>query len=72
MTERQKVQKGFADNLQKLLKKKGMSLHQLAAASALEYAQVQRIATAKVNPTLYTIIRLAEGLDIHPSELLKY
>jgi transcriptional regulator with XRE-family HTH domain len=72
MTEKQKAQKEFADNLQKLLKKKSMSLHQLAASSGLEYAQVQRIATAKVNPTLYTIIRLAEGLDIHPSELLKY
>ncbi|HMU46134.1 MAG TPA: helix-turn-helix transcriptional regulator [Chitinophagaceae bacterium] len=72
MTARQKEQQKFGANLRKIREAKKISIHELAALSELEYGQLQKTETGQVNPTLYTIVRIAKGLGIQPSELLKY
>ena len=61
-----------AANLRKLREAKGISIHELAALAELEYGQLQKTETGQVNPTLFTIIRIAQGLNITPDTLLKY
>jgi transcriptional regulator with XRE-family HTH domain len=65
-------QQKFAQAILRAAEDKDLSLRKLAAASGLEFSQVQRIAKGKVNLALSTIISLAEGLEITPSELFKY
>ncbi|WP_374760200.1 helix-turn-helix domain-containing protein [Dyadobacter pollutisoli] len=59
----------FANAVLVSAKQRNLSLRKLAAASGLEYSQVQRITKGKVNLALTTIISLCEGLEISPSEL---
>ena len=65
-------QQKFALAVLKAAENKDLSLRKLAAASGLEFSQVQRIAKGKVNLALSTIISLSEGLEITPSELFAY
>jgi transcriptional regulator with XRE-family HTH domain len=66
------IKKKFAENLTSLREKKGISIRELALRSNLEYSQVQRIEKGKVNLSLTTIMAIADGLDVHPRNLLDY
>lgn len=70
MDIKEKIKGDFGKNLQRLRTTKGLSIRALASSSGLEYSQVQRIESGKVNLSLTTIHSLAEGLGIAPAELL--
>ncbi|MBE9462120.1 helix-turn-helix domain-containing protein [Dyadobacter subterraneus] len=72
MEKKEMNQLKFAKAILKAAEEKNLSLRKLSAASGLEFSQVQRIAKGKVNLALSTIISLAEGLEITPSELFQY
>ena len=69
MEEREQIQQRFATALLRAAEEKNLSLRKLAAASGLEYSQVQRISKGKVNLSLSTIVALAEGLEMSLAEL---
>jgi transcriptional regulator with XRE-family HTH domain len=71
MTNKEKILIRFAGHLTRLRKEKGYSIRQLAAASGLEYSQIQRIEKGKVNFAFTTLVALAQGLDIDLSQLLE-
>lgn len=62
----------FAKHLTKIRKSKGLSIRQLAAASDLEYSQLQRIEKGKVNFAFSTLAAISEGLEVHPKKLLDF
>lgn len=71
MKERDKKRlKKFAAQLVKLRKEKGLSHRQLASRCDVDYAKISKIETNKANLTLTTLIELAEGLEVHPKDLL--
>ena len=72
MTQREKILLKFAKRLTTLREKAGISIRELAIRSDLEYSQVQRIEKGKVNFSYSTLIALAEGLNISPSDLLNF
>ena len=61
----------FGKRLQKLREKKKLSLRDVAANCDLDDSNISKIEHGKFNVTLGTIVELAKGLDIHPSDLLK-
>ena len=71
MNDREKILLKFASHLTKLREANGLSIRQLAAASGLEYSQLQRILKGKVNFAFTTLIAIAQGLDIELQDLLK-
>lgn len=71
MNNRDKILTRFAANLTKLRQAKGLSIRQLAAASGLEYSQIQRIEKGKVNLAFTTLVALAQGLDVDVQALLQ-
>ena len=71
MSNKEKILARFATHLIKLRKDKGYSIRQLAAASGLEYSQVQRIEKGKVNFAFTTLVALAQGLDMDLHVLLE-
>jgi transcriptional regulator with XRE-family HTH domain len=72
MTHKDKILSKFAKRLISLRGDQGISIRELASRSNLEYSQVQRIEKGKVNFAYTTLIALADGLNISPSELLNY
>lgn len=71
MTGKEKILLRFAAHLTKMRQDKGYSIRQLAAASGLEYSQVQRIEKGKVNFAFTTLVSLAQGLDMDMNDLLE-
>lgn len=70
MNSKEKILLRFAAHLTKLRKAQGLSIRQLAAASGLEYSQIQRIEKGKVNFAFTTLVSLAQGLDLDLAELM--
>jgi transcriptional regulator with XRE-family HTH domain len=70
MRSKEKILSRLAAHLTRLRKERGLSIRQLAAASELEYSQVQRIEKGKVNIAFTTLVALAQGLEMELAELL--
>ena len=56
--------------LKDLRLQKGLTLEQLAFEADIELSQVHRAEKGKINPTLTTLIALAQGLGITLTELM--
>ncbi len=68
----EKAVKAFAIHLKKLRKEYKCTQDQLEFESGLSLSQIARIETAKINPTLSTLIAIAKALEIKPSELFNF
>ena len=62
----------FANHFKKTRVSLDITQEQLSYKTDISLSQIARIETAKINPTLCTIIELAKGMDIHPKELLNF
>jgi transcriptional regulator with XRE-family HTH domain len=62
----------FAKRLKEVRKLKNFSQEELAYKSGLSLSQIARIETAKTNPTISTIFRIARTLNIKLSELFDF
>ena len=62
--------KKFASQLIKLRKKKGLSQRELSSRCDVDYGKISKLENNKANLTLTTLIELAEGLEVHPRDLL--
>jgi transcriptional regulator with XRE-family HTH domain len=61
----------FGTLLKDLRKKKSISQEKLAEKTGLNRIFISLLETGKRNPTLTTICKISQGLDIKASELLK-
>jgi transcriptional regulator with XRE-family HTH domain len=68
----QKILKRFAKRVCQLRREKKMTQEDLAYNSGLSLSQIARIETAKVNPTLCTLMVIANTLKVHPRELMDF
>jgi ribosome-binding protein aMBF1 (putative translation factor) len=50
----------------------GMSQEQLAADAEIPYSSVNEIEAGKTNPTIASLMALAEALDVPPSKLVDF
>lgn len=68
---KKRITKEFGQKLKKIRKEKNLSLRELASEAELEHAQIARIEQGIVNPTLTTIVLLAEAMGITAADLLE-
>ena len=68
--EHTKILIAFGSNLRQLRKERQLTLLDLEVASGVNQGDISRIENGKKNLNLTTFIKLAKGLDIHPSKLL--
>ena len=61
----------LGQNLKKIRTKNGMSQGDIARALNVSRGYVSNIENGKLNPTLSTIVRLAEALDVSTDKLFK-
>lgn len=71
-TRDQEYINAFGNHLRELRKKHNLSQEQLAANSKLAFSQIGRFERGERSPTLSTIKALADGLGVHPRELLDF
>jgi transcriptional regulator with XRE-family HTH domain len=67
-----KLLKKFAQNLKKLREAEGISQRELSSRCDVDYAKISKIEGLKANLYITTLFELAEGLGIHPRELLDF
>ena len=66
--ELQAAKKKFGKNVQRIRKEKGMSLLDVSYNCSLFDGKISEIEQGKHNITLGTILELAKGLEVQPSE----
>ena len=64
--------KAFGAQLRKLRLEKGFGMRQFAIHADMEYSQLSKIERGVTNPTLSTVINLAEALEISHHELFNF
>jgi transcriptional regulator with XRE-family HTH domain len=65
----QEIIKEFGKKLKEFRDEIHLSTRQLADKAGLDYGNINEIENGKKNPTLTTIVLLAEALEIHPGQL---
>jgi transcriptional regulator with XRE-family HTH domain len=65
-----KILTTFGNSLKRHRKAKGYSLRQFAALADIDHAMVDRYERGITNPSLTTVAKLAEALEIDPCELI--
>ena len=66
-----KILKEFGERLKKIRTDKKLSTRSLADIAEMDFGNINEIENGKINPSLISIIALAEALGIDPSELLQ-
>ena len=64
------IMKEFGENLKKLRKEKNWSTRTLANIAEMDFGNINEIENGKINPSLITIVALAEALEIEAALLL--
>ena len=62
----------FGENLKAIREGKEMSLLDVSYNCSLDDSHISKIEQGKFNVTLGTMLELAKGLGVYPSELLNY
>lgn len=65
----EKIIKDFGKRLKKARTDKKLSIRALADIADMDFGNISEIETGKVNPSLTTIVLLAEALEIDPVAL---
>lgn len=68
--KKKRLTRDFGKRLKKIRAEKKLSQRALALEADMEHKHVQRIEAGAVNPTMTTIVALAEALGIRPADLL--
>jgi len=62
--------KEFGKNLQKLREAKGLSTRQFAYEADISHSSVGRLEAGLTNPTMTTLVKLAEALEVDLNSLV--
>ena len=69
--EPQAIQKAFGNVLRRLRADRGLSQEALAFESGLSRTYIAYLEQGRYNPTLLSVLRLARGLKMKPSDLVR-
>ncbi len=67
----QKLISLFGDRVRKLRIQKGYSMRDLAAYADIEYSQISKIETGKINTTISTAYAISQALEVSLESLFK-
>ncbi|WP_338734012.1 helix-turn-helix domain-containing protein [Mangrovimonas cancribranchiae] len=72
MTDKTKLQLAVGKRIKELREKKMIQQQDIAAACNIEKSNFSRIEAGNTNPTIYTLSKIADKLEVSLSELLKF
>jgi len=62
----------FGDHVKELREGKNLTLRELSAACEIDNSKISRIEMGKMNITILTLLELASGLELPPSDLMDF
>lgn len=62
----------FGKHLKSLRQAKQLTFRKMALRCNIDYGDIQRFESGKINITLLTMIELAKALEVEPEELLNF
>ena len=72
--DKQKILKSVGNKIKEIRQSKGLS--QLDVVGRMEgnidFTNISRIESGRTNPTVFTLFRIAEALEVNPKELLNF
>ena len=72
--DKQKILKSVGNKIKEIRQSKGLS--QLDVVGRMEgnidFTNISRIESGRTNPTVFTLFRIAEALEVSPKELLNF
>jgi transcriptional regulator with XRE-family HTH domain len=71
MKDKENLQKKFGKHLKKIRTELGVSSAELSRRSFIEKPHITRLEKGETNPTLYTLQKIAEALEISMDDLFK-
>jgi transcriptional regulator with XRE-family HTH domain len=72
MTKAEALKKKFGEHVRAIREKNDMSQQDVANGCNLDKGWISKIENGKRTVTLNTIMELAKGLEVHPSELFNF
>jgi transcriptional regulator with XRE-family HTH domain len=72
MSEQQKFLKSLGKHIDKVRKKQGLSFQELSLRCDIEKSNLVKLTSQGTNITVSSLYKIAKGLDVHVSELLKF
>lgn len=66
---RQEYLKKFGENLKKIRKSKELSLRELSSLCSVDFGDISKIESGKINITILTVLELARALEVQPKKL---
>jgi transcriptional regulator with XRE-family HTH domain len=72
--EKSEILKIIGKRIKELRESQGLSQVDLVGkmSGEIDPTNISRIESGRTNPTVYTIFRIAEAMEIHPKEILNY
>lgn len=70
MTDKKELQIAIGERIKKLRESKKIQQQDIAAACNIEKSNLSRIEAGNTNPTIYTLSKIAQRLNVTLSELL--
>ncbi|HXI01192.1 MAG TPA: helix-turn-helix transcriptional regulator [Sphingobacteriaceae bacterium] len=64
--------KKFGQNLRKLRDAQKLSLRDVSISCNIDNSKISKIEQGQINITFTTLLELAKGLNVEPSELMKF
>lgn len=64
--------KQFGENLKKIRNERKLSVRALADLADMDYTNISNIENGQSNPSMTTVIFLAEALKVSPAELITF
>jgi transcriptional regulator with XRE-family HTH domain len=72
MDRKEKALRELGRHVTALRQQKQLSIRELADAAGLEFRQIQQIEEGKVDLLFTTLLALAKGLEVTPTQLLQF
>lgn len=71
MSDKKRLQKAIGQRIKELRISKNITQQDLAAACNFEKSNMARLESGNTNPTLYTMKKIADNLDVFLEDLIK-
>ncbi|MFL0086945.1 helix-turn-helix transcriptional regulator [Tenacibaculum maritimum] len=71
MTSKEQIQLDVGKRIRDLREKKGVSQKDLAYSCGFDKSNMARLEMGRTNPTIYTLKKIAENLEIQLTDLVK-
>ena len=72
LSDKEKLQKALGKHIKALREKKNISQQTLGALTDFEKSHLSRLEAGGTNPTLYTLKKIADNLNVSLNELVNF